>query len=119
MNAPIIWLSNKQNTVDCRMFGSEFVVMRIPRDLIVALHYKLGMFGVQLDGPHNVMCDYQVVVNNMVLPQSTMGKKHNAVNYHAVHEASAVGILRVVKEDTETNLSYILKNILGGNDVII
>ena len=50
------------------------------------------MFGVPLDGPTDVMCDNQGVVNQTRLPQSTLGKKHNLVNYHVVHKASASGI---------------------------
>jgi hypothetical protein len=113
MNTPIIWFSKKQNTVESSTFGSEFVAMRIARDLIVSLRYKLRMFGVPLDGPTDVMCDNQGVVKNTSLPQSTLGKKHNAVNYHVVREAAAAGILRVGKEDTETNLADLLTKILG------
>ena len=59
MNTPIIWFPKKQNTAESSIFGLEFVAMRISRDLIVALRYKLGMFGVPLDGPADVMCDNQ------------------------------------------------------------
>ena len=55
------------------------------------------MFGVPLDGPYNVMCDNQVVLNNKSLPQSNMGNKNDAVNYCFVRKAAAAGILRVVK----------------------
>ena len=113
MNAPIIWFSKKQNTVESSTFGSEFVALRVARDLIVSLRYKLRMFGVPLDGPTDVMCDNKGVVNNTSLPQSTLGKKHNAVNYHVVREAAEAGILRVGKEDTETNLADLLTKILG------
>ena len=113
MNAPTIWFFKKQNTVESSTFGSKFVAMRIARDLIVALRYKLRMFGVPLDGPTDVMCDNQGVVNNTSLPQSTLGKKHNAVNYHVVREAAAASILRVGKEDTETNLADLLTKLLG------
>ena len=113
MNAPIIWFSKKQNTVESSTFGSEFVALRVARDLIVSLRYKLRMFGVPLDGPTDVMCDNKGVFKNTSLPQSTLGKKHNAVNYHVVREAAAAGILRVGKEDTETNLADLLTKILG------
>ena len=53
------------------------------------------MFGVPLDGPSDVMCDNQGVVNNTSFPQYILGKKHNAVNYHGVREVAEVGILRV------------------------
>jgi hypothetical protein len=112
MNTPIIWFSKKQNTVEASTFGSEFVAMRIAKDLIVALRYKLRMFGVPIDGPTDVMCDNQGVVKNASLPQSTLGKKHNAINYHSVREAAAASIIRVGKEDTETNLADLLTKIL-------
>ena len=54
------------------MLGFEFGAMFIARDVIVALCCKLSMFGASLDGPFNVMCDKQVVVNNKILPQSTL-----------------------------------------------
>ena len=86
-------------------FGSELVAMRIAKELIVALRYKLRMFGVPIDGPANVYCDNQGVVKNTSLPESTLSKKHNAINYHTVREAVAAGIMRVAKEPTETNLA--------------
>ena len=104
-NAPIIWYSKKQATVETSTFGSELVAMRIAKELIVALRYKLRMFGVPIQGPANVYCDNQGVVKNTSLPESTLSKKHNAINYHTVREAVAAGIMRVAKEPTETNLA--------------
>ena len=70
------------------------------------------MFGIPVDGPTDVMCDNQGVVNNTSMPQSTLGKKHNAINYHVVREAAAAGIIRVGKEDTETNVADLLTKFL-------
>ena len=104
-NAPILFYSKRQNTVETSTFGSELVAMRIAKEMIVGLRYKLRMFGVPIDGPANVYCDNQGVVKNTSLPESTLSKKHNAINYHAVREACAAGIIRVAKEPTETNLA--------------
>jgi hypothetical protein len=49
-NAPIIWFSKWQNMVESVMFGSELVAQRICKEMIVALWYKLWMFGVDIDG---------------------------------------------------------------------
>ena len=54
---PIIWFSKKQNTVESSTFGSEFVALRIATEKIIALRYKLRMFGVPLDGPAQVFSD--------------------------------------------------------------
>ena len=72
----------------------------IARDLMIALRYKLIMFGVPLDGPSDVSCDNKGVVNKMSLYWYNLGKKNNAVYYHVVREAVAAEILWVRKEDT-------------------
>ena len=83
-NALTVWYSKRQNTVECSTFGSEFVAMRIAKDLAIALRYKLRMFGIPIDGPADVFCDNKGVVKNTSLPESVLSKKHNAINYHAV-----------------------------------
>jgi hypothetical protein len=80
-NAPIIWFSKRQNMVESSSFGSEFVALRTAKeDMIVALRYKLRMFGVPIDGPANVFCDNNDVVKNTTIPESMLAKKHNAIN---------------------------------------
>jgi hypothetical protein len=56
-NALILWYSKRQNTVEVATFGSEMVALQICKELIVAIRYKLRMFGVEIDGPANVFCD--------------------------------------------------------------
>ena len=111
-NAPIMWLSKKQNTVESSSFGSEFVALRIAKEMIVALRYKLRMFGVPLRGPASILCDNQGVVKNASVPESALSKRHNAINYHAVREAAAAGIIRVGKEDGNTNLADVFTKCL-------
>ncbi len=112
-NSPMLWLSCHQNTVEMSTFGSEFVALRTARDLIITIRYKLRMFvGVPLEGPAQVFCDNEGVVKNSSVPESVLTKKHNAINYHAVQEAAAAGILEVIKEDTQTNLADLFTKVL-------
>ena len=60
-----------------------------------------------------MICDNQGEFKNTILPQYTLGKKHNSVNYHVVYGAAAEEILPLGKEDTETNLDNPLTKILG------
>ena len=113
-NAPIIWFSKRQNTVESASFGSEFVALRICKDQIVALRYKLRMFGIPIDGPANVFSDNRGVVKNASIPESTLMKRHNSINYHAVREAAAADILRVGKEDGDTNIADLLTKVIVG-----
>ena len=87
--------------------------MRITRDLIAALRIKLRTWGIPLSGPANLFCDNQGVVSNMSVPESTLSKKHNAINYHVIRESAAMGMLRVGKEDTETNMSDLMTKVLA------
>ena len=80
--APIIWYSKCQNTVKTSTFGSKFVAMRIAVELIEALHYKLCMFGIPIEGPTNVYCDNEAVTKNTTIPESMLKKKHNSIAYH-------------------------------------
>ena len=72
------------------------------------------MFRVPLDGPVDVFCDNRGVLMNASKPESTLQEKHNAIKYHAVCEAAAAGILRVGKEDGETNSADLLTKVLTG-----
>jgi hypothetical protein len=100
--------------VEAATFGSKMAALRICKEFIVAMRYKLRMFGIPIEGPANVFCDNHGVVKNTSTPESMLMKKHNAINYHAVREAVAVGILRVGKEDVETNLADLLTKVIVG-----
>ncbi len=54
------------------------------------------------------------VVKNISIPESTLMKKHSAINYQEVREAVVAGILRVGKEDGETNLADVLTKVVRG-----
>ena len=73
---------NHAGNVVMRRSHTEFVALRICKEQIVALRYKLRMFGVPIDGPVNVFSDNRGVVKNASIPESTLMKKHNSINYH-------------------------------------
>ena len=92
--SPIIWYSKRQNTVESSAFSSEFIAMKTCMEHIVALRYKMRMFGINIDGAADVLCDNQSVVNNSSKLGSVLNKKHNSIAYHAVRWAVAAEILR-------------------------
>ena len=94
-NSLIIWLSQRQNTVESLSFGSEFEALRIATELLDSLRYKLRMFGIPIDGPADLFCENQSVTKNVTLSQSVLNKRHNAICYHRVCEAQATDIIRV------------------------
>jgi hypothetical protein len=83
-------------------------------ELVEGLRYKLRMMGVEVDGPTNLFCDNEAVVTNTTRPESTLKKKHNAIAYHRAREAQAAGIVRIAKEDGDTNLADLFTKLLPG-----
>ncbi len=104
-NAPILWYSKRQNTVETSSFGSEFIALRIATELNEALRYKLRTFGVPISGPSEILCDNKSVVTNSSVPTSVLNKRHNAICYHRVREAQAAGIIRVGWIEGNKNLA--------------
>ena len=58
-------------------------------------------------------CDNAAVATN-TRPESTLKKKHAAINFHRVREAVAAGTIKVAKENTHTNLADILTKLMPG-----
>ena len=52
-----------------------------------------------------MFCDNNAVVKNVSLPESTLSKKHNAINFHIIPKSVAAKIICVGKEDTLTNIA--------------
>jgi len=101
--APIIWYSKRQNTVETSSFGSEYIALRICTEMVEGLRYKLRCFGVPVEGLTDVLCDNRSVVTNSSVPTSVFNKRHNAIRYHRVREAQAAGIIRVGGIEREKN----------------
>ena len=112
--APIIWFSKRQATVESSTFGSESIAMRQAFDLIEALRYKLRMMGVPIESATKVYCDNESVVNATTRPESTLKKKHNAINYHRCREAIAAGHIRVAWINGTDNLADALTKVTVG-----
>ena len=55
---------------------------------------------------------FQGVVKNASIPDSTLTKRHNAINYHVIREAVATGIIKIGKEDTKSNLADLFTKVL-------
>ena len=112
--APIIWYSKRQSTVESSTFGSEFIAMKTGIEIVKALRYKLRMMGVPVEGPENIFCDNEAVVQNTTVPESRLGKKHISICYNVVREAVAAKIGRVSKEPGDTNLADIETKLVPG-----
>ncbi len=90
------------------------MALQIIVKLVEALHYKLRIFGIPIQGATNVYCDHNSVVANAQFPESVLRRKHNSIAYHHVQEAAVAGSIRVAKEKHETNIANMLTKPLSG-----
>jgi len=112
-NSPISWFSKKQNTVESSTFGSELVALRNAVDMVEALRYKLRMFGIPIMGEANMFCDNRGVVLSTSRSEARLNKKHNAICFHRIREAVARGMIRIGKENGDTNISDLLTKVVS------
>ena len=112
--APIAWLSKRQTTVESSRFGSKTVALRLAIDMIESLRYKMRMMGVPVDEATTIFCDNDAVVKSTSKPESTLKKKHNAVNWHRCREAQAAGWCRLAWLGTNVNLADLFTKTLPG-----
>lgn len=88
--------------------------MRIAVEIIEGLRYKLHMMGVAIPDACAVFCDNSAVVT-VARPETSLKKKHAAINFHRVREAIAAGTIKVAKENTLSNLADILTKLMPGS----
>ena len=84
--------------------------------MLIALRYKLRMFGVPIDGPCNVFCDNQSVTNSSMRAESTLKKKHLSIAYHQAREAVACGVMLVFYEHSKSNHADLFTKVLNHID---
>ena len=73
------------------------------------------MMGVPITEECAIFCDNSAVVTNSRPAESTLKKKHAAINFHRVREAIAAGTIKVAKTGTQTNLADILTKLMPGS----
>jgi hypothetical protein len=112
--APIVWFSKRQPTIETSVFGAEFVAMKNGMETLRGLRYKLRMMGVSLSGPSFIYGDNMSVIHNTQRPESTLKKKSNAICYHAIREAVAMGECITAHIPSEQNPADLCTKLMPG-----
>jgi len=112
--APVVWFSKKQNRIETSSFGSKFMALKTGVELLEGLIYKFQMMGVLIEGYCHTCIDNMSVVNNTSAQESVLKKKSNSIAYHYVRSKCAEDILRIIYENTKTNLADILTKVQVG-----
>jgi hypothetical protein len=114
--APIYWMSRKQNSCETSTFGSEFCAMKQATEYSRGLRYKLRMMGIPCDEPTYVYGDNQSVLANTMVPESQLKKKSNSIAYHFVREGCARDEWRTTYINTHENPADLLTKPLSSGE---
>jgi hypothetical protein len=95
--------SKCQTCVQTVTFGTEFVAARIAVDQIVDLQNTIRYLGAPVKERNFLFGDNQAVVSNSVIPHLTLSKRHNALSYRRVREATAAGMVNFYWIDGKSN----------------
>ena len=80
--------------------------MRLSVEMIKSLKYKLWIFGIEImEDETKIFGENNAVIINTSVPESTLKKKHQLINYNYVRESIAAGIFLILKVDTGSNLA--------------
>ncbi len=106
----VVWLSQKQPTIESSVIGTKFVAMKNGIEALCGICYKLRMMGVPLTGASYVYGNNMSVIHNTHRPESTLRKKNLSIYYHAV----AIGEILTTHIKTDNNLSDFLTKVTFG-----
>ena len=104
-SAPVTWHSKRQGTVEVSVFGAEFVVLCVGMEMNEGLQCKLQLMGVPIGGLSNLCCNNQSAVDNSMLPESQLKKKHLSTCHHCICECCTKQAAQAAFESTETNVA--------------
>ena len=107
-NAPVYWMSKKQNSVETSTYGSKFTAIKHCTEYIRGLRFRLRMMGIPCEDPAFVYGDNKSVLCNATIPYSTLNKKSNSIAFHFVREGSAMDEWRTGYINTELNPAELL-----------
>ena len=96
-------MSKKQNNVETRTFGSEFMDMKHWKDYIRGLRFRLRIIGIPCEDPAFDYGDNKSVLCNTTISESTLNKKSNSIAFHFVREGDAMDEWRTGYINTDLN----------------
>ena len=76
----INWNFKNQPTVEISGFGAEFIAMEV----------EVCADGYLNSGPTYIYVDIMSVIYSISKPELTLKKKCNAIDYHAIHDSTAM-----------------------------
>jgi hypothetical protein len=81
-NTPIQWISKRQKTVVCSIYGSDLVTSKKATELILEVRYMLRWLGVSLNGRTMMLEDSMSMELNISFSSSILKRNHNRIIYH-------------------------------------
>ena len=102
---PVFYQAKRQGSVETSTYSAEFNAMRMAVEETIAIRYMLRCLGVRVEHATNLFGDNLGVIQNATIKESLLKKKHVAISYHRVREATAAFVVRPIKIHTSNNFA--------------
>ena len=79
--------------------------MKTAVEEVMSVRYMSRCLGVKVTRPTPILGDNRSVIMNASIPSSLLKKKHVAISYHMIREATAAGICHPLKTNRKWNFS--------------
>ena len=110
---PILYSSKRQGAIETSTYGAEFCAMKQATEEAISVRYMLRCLGVHVTRATRIFGDNNGVIQNATLKDSLLKKKHTAINYHRVREATAARIVHPVWIRTDNNFADLMTKSLA------
>ena len=110
---PVFYSSKRQGAVETSTYGAEFCAMRTGTEETISVRYMLRCLGVLVEHASFMFGDNLGVIQNATIKESLLKKKHVAISFHRVREATAAGIVHPMKIASQDNISDLLTKSLS------
>jgi hypothetical protein len=94
---PVFYTSKRQGAIETSTYGAEFCGMKTAVEELIAVRYMLRCLGVKVEHASMICGDNLGVIQNAIISESLLKKKHVAIAYHKTREAAAAGICHPIK----------------------
>ena len=113
---PIFYSSKRQGAIETSTYSAEFCALKQATEEAISVRYMLRCLGVTVTRPTRIFGDNNGVIQNATLKDSLLKKKHTAINYHRVREATVARIVHPIWIRTDNNFADLMTKSLPNKE---
>ena len=112
---PVETYCKKPPTIECAIYGAEFIAGRTCFEQIIELCNYLQYLGVPINKKKFVFGDNKTMIKSSKFPASQLRKRHHILSYHFVRSIMSTDIISLHHLDSKSNSANITTKFWSNN----